>query len=122
MEIRNDCAQLSGRAKKVREVPVQMKHPAIAAALLGAAWILSGCATSTPPPPVPPPPVAEAIPNPPVSPTPLIWQPGHWDWTGSSYVWSSGEFVPREGHGDLWMPGFWEKTPSGWVRHPAHSL
>ncbi|MGA8197963.1 MAG: hypothetical protein WB902_31895 [Acetobacteraceae bacterium] len=97
-----------------------MKHPAIAVALLGAAWILTGCVPGNAPPPVPPPPMTETIPNPPVTATPLIWQPGHWDWTGSAYVWSAGEYVARAGHGDLWMPGFWEKTPSAWVWHPAH--
>jgi WXXGXW repeat (2 copies) len=97
-----------------------MKHPAIAAALLGATWILAGCVPESPPPPPPPAPVAETIPLPPVSATPLIWQPGHWDWTGSAYVWSPGQFVPREGHGEFWMQGFWERTQSGWVWHPAH--
>ncbi|HEY2133038.1 MAG TPA: hypothetical protein VGH36_08705 [Acetobacteraceae bacterium] len=97
-----------------------MKHPAIAAALLGAAWTLAGCVPDTPPPAVPPPPVAETIPLPPASATPLIWQPGHWDWTGTSFVWSPGEFVTRAGHSDLWMPGFWERTASGWVWHQAH--
>jgi hypothetical protein len=95
-----------------------MKHPAIAA-LLGAAWIVAGCAADNPPAPVPPP-MAETIPKPPVTATPLIWQPGHWDWTASSYVWTPGQYVAREGHSDMWMSGWWEKTSSGWVWHPAH--
>ena len=98
-----------------------MKCPAMAAMLLGAGLALAGCASSGPPAPAPPPaPLAETIPLPPVSAVPLIWQPGHWDWTGTSYVWSPGQFVTREGHGELWMPGFWDRTPSGWVWSPAH--
>jgi hypothetical protein len=97
-----------------------MKHPAIAATLFCAAWMLAGCVPAPPPPAPPPAPIAETIPLPPVSATPLIWQPGHWDWSGSSYVWSPGQFVPRGGHGELWMPGFWEQTPPGWVWRPAH--
>jgi hypothetical protein len=96
-----------------------MKHPAIAATLLGAALMLAGCVQDNPPP-SPPAPVVETLPLPPVSPIPLVWQPGHWDWTGSSYVWTPGQFVPREGHGELWMPGFWDRTPSGWLWRPAH--
>ena len=96
-----------------------MKHLAIAAALFGVALNLTGCAADNAPPPVPPP-MADAIPKPPVSPTQLIWQPGHWDWTGSSYVWVPGQYVPRGGHSDLWTPGYWEKTSSGWVWRPAH--
>jgi hypothetical protein len=96
-----------------------MKLPTAAAALLGAAWILTGCAADNAPPPVPAP-MADTIPKPPVSPTPLIWQPGHWDWTGTSYVWAPGQYVAREGHSDLWTPGYWEKTGSGWVWRPAH--
>jgi WXXGXW repeat (2 copies) len=96
-----------------------MKHPTIAALWLGTVWILAGCAAENPPPPAPLPPMTETIPKPPVTATPLIWQPGHWDWTGSSYVWTPGDYVPRGGHGELWMPGYWEKTASGWVWHPA---
>ncbi len=73
-----------------------------------------------------PPPVPSArpelIPKPPVTATPLSWQPGHWDWNGGGYVWQSGEYVPREGHGDLFMPGYWARTPSGWQWQPAHWL
>jgi WXXGXW repeat (2 copies) len=95
-----------------------MKRNAIATTLLGA-LILAGCAGDNPPAPVPAP-MAESIPKPPVSPTPMIWQAGHWDWTGSAYVWVPGQFVAAEGHGNLWMPGYWEKTVSGWVWHAAH--
>jgi len=97
-----------------------MKHPAIAAALLGAAWILAGCVPDSPPPPPPPAPVVETMPLPPVSASPLIWQPGHWDWNGSGYVWARGQYVPARGHGNLWVPGWWSRSDAGWVWQPAH--
>jgi hypothetical protein len=96
-----------------------MKHRIIATALFCAVWIVAGCATDAAPPPVPGP-IAEPVPKPPVSATALIWQPGHWDWSGSSYAWVPGQYVARSGHGDLWMPAWWEKTAAGWVWHPAH--
>jgi hypothetical protein len=97
------------------------------ALLAGALALLAGCAAEpqavsmTAPPPVPPP-RSEPIPKPPVTATPLIWQPGHWDWNGAGYVWQPGEYVPREGHGELYMPGYWAQSPSGWQWQPAHWL
>jgi hypothetical protein len=86
--------------------------------------LLAGCATppaETPPPPVPPL-QAEVIPKPPVTATPLIWQPGHWDWNGAAYTWTPGQYIPRDGHGNLYMPGYWSKTTQGWAWQPAHWL
>lgn len=70
-------------------------------------------------PPVPPVP-AERVPPPPPSRSTLIWQPGHWDWTGQTYVWVPGAWVDRAGHGPLWQDGFWQDTNSGPVWVPAH--
>ena len=83
-----------------------MKHCAVAVLLL-----LAACAAQRTPGAVPPP-MAETIPKPPVSPVPLIWQPGHWDWTGSSFVWVPGQYVDRGAgaSGDLDAAAFWEKT------------
>jgi hypothetical protein len=50
-------------------------------------------------------PRAESVPKPPVSPEPLDWQPGHWDWAGNGYLWSPGQYVLAAGHGLNWMPG-----------------
>jgi hypothetical protein len=97
-----------------------MRYRSITAALIGAAWILAGCTTINPPVPVPAP-MAETMPKPPVSAEPLIWQPGHWDWTGSGYAWTPGVFVPSAGHGNLWMPGYWAQAPDGsWAWQPPH--
>ncbi len=93
----------------------QMKYCAIAVLLL-----LAACASSSAPPAPIPPPMAETIPKPPVSAVPLIWQPGHWDWTGSSYVWVPASTSMRRGHSGTWMPPYWEKTNSGWVWRSAH--
>ncbi len=81
--------------------------------------VLAGCATpSLPYPPVPAP-LAETVPKPPVSEAPLIWQPGHYDWTGSAYVWTAGSYVPRAEH-VTWMPGYWTGTSGSYVWVPAH--
>jgi hypothetical protein len=96
-----------------------MRSSIVAASLLAAALALAGCSAGNAPPPIPAP-IAEALPKPPVSPTALIWQPGHWDWNGSAYVWVPGQYVSPEGHGNNWLPAYWEKTDSGWIWHPAH--
>jgi hypothetical protein len=86
--------------------------------------LLAACATPTTematfaPPPVPAP-LIETMPNPPVSGERLQWQPGHWNWSGSGYVWQPGEYVPATGHGPLFQPGYWAQTPTGWVWQPA---
>jgi hypothetical protein len=91
-----------------------MKQLIVAAGLL-----LGACVASGPPAPVPPP-MAEAIPKPPVSPVPLTWQPGQWDWTGSSYVWTPGRYVDLAGRSGTWMPPFWDNVGSSWVWQPGH--
>ena len=95
----------------------------LAAACL-AAGLLAGCARTTEttiatPPPVPAP-LSENMPKPPVSPEALLWQPGHWHWTGNGYTWQPGEYVPAAGHGPLFQSGYWAQTPSGWAWQEAH--
>jgi hypothetical protein len=59
--------------------------------------------------------------KPPPTAEPLIWQPGHWNWTGGGYAWAPGEFVSSAGHGVMWMPGYWGQAPyGGYVWQPAH--
>jgi WXXGXW repeat (2 copies) len=96
--------------------------PALAVTLL-----LAGCVGVTrevagPPYPAPPPIPTEAVPKPPVSEAPLIWQPGHWDWTGSAYAWQGGRWVLREGHGTQWQDGYWSNSAGAWQWVPAHWL
>ncbi len=92
-----------------------------AMAVLG---LLAGCASGTanmanPYPPVPAA-LAETMPKPPVTGEPLMWQPGHWDWSGTGYVWQPGQYVPAAGHGGLWQSGWWNRTSSGWTWQPGH--
>jgi hypothetical protein len=93
----------------------------LAAALL-TGGLVAGCVPAAPVNPYPPvpAPLAETVPLPPVSAVPLVWQPGHWDWTGTSYAWTRGEFLPAEGHSGKWMPGWWSSTGAGWVWVPPH--
>lgn len=84
--------------------------------------VLTACAATYPvgtPPPVPPA-RAETISLPPVSATPLIWQPGHYDWTGGAYVWTPGHWVERAGHGTLWQDGYWTYGNGQWNWIPGH--
>jgi hypothetical protein len=61
-------------------------------------------------PPVPmiapaasPPLQEEAIPPPP---TPAVyWQPGHWTWVVSTWVWIAGQYVERPQPQAVWQPG-----------------
>jgi WXXGXW repeat (2 copies) len=94
--------------------------------LLAASLVLAGCVSTTRvvsnPYGNPPPVRSEAIPKPPVSEQPLIWQPGHWDWSGDGYVWREGRWVPREGHGTEWQDGYWTNANGSWTWLPAHWL
>jgi WXXGXW repeat (2 copies) len=98
------------------------KSTALAAVLTIA--LAAGCSPGSGPDANPYPPVpqliSEAIPRPPVIAEPLMWQPGHWDWNGSGYVWARGQYVPAAGHGSLWMPGWWSRTQAGWTWQPPH--
>jgi hypothetical protein len=100
-----------------------MRPTRILAALLGIS-LLAGCVFRSPATENPYPPVPDLLPEtmskPPVTAEPLIWQPGHWDWTGTGYVWANGQFVPAQGHGNLWVPGWWSRTPDAWVWQPPH--
>lgn len=89
--------------------------------LLAGMLAMTGCVAAPvqPYPPVPPP-IAEIVPKPPVSERPMIWQPGHWDWSGNGYSWRQGEWVPREGHGSLWQDGSWTFGNGGWFWVPGH--
>jgi hypothetical protein len=69
--------------------------------------------------------VEETMPKPPVSEQQLIWQPGHWDWNGNTYAWTSGDWLPKPPSGSgMWLEGHWTRegksapcvwVPAGWV-------
>jgi hypothetical protein len=101
-----------------------MKKLTTLAALLVAS-LLAGCSekqrsadcNSYPPVPAL---ITETMPLPPVAAEPLMWQPGHWDWSDSGFVWANGQYVPAEGHGNLWMPGWWSRGETGCAWQPPH--
>ena len=105
-------------------MPVPFRAAFAGAAMMG----LAGCvATTTPvvavapnPYPAPPAIVVETVPPPPISDNSLIWQPGHWDWSGSAYVWTAGAWVSRIGHGGNWQQGYWTPVNGVWTWIPAH--
>ncbi len=88
--------------------------------LLGVGLLLLGCAGPSHPPV--PRPLAEQVPPPPPATVVQIWQPGHFDWDGVTYVWSPGAWVDRAGRGSLWQDGYWRDMPTGQVWVPAHWL
>lgn len=106
-----------------------MKRSAASLVVLALAGGLAGCVQppptavviANPYPPVPAvPATAGFVPKPPVSATPLIWQPGHWEWTGNAYAWIQGRWVERAGHGTLWQDGFWSNVNGVWTWIPGH--
>ena len=91
------------------------------AVLLALCTCVAGCSQvpslSHPPVPLP---LPEQVTPPPQSSSVLIWRPGYYDWTGSTYIWIPGQWTSRAGHGTLWQDGYWrrENGESVWV--PAH--
>ena len=95
----------------------------VAIVLIAGSLVLAACGiprgAAYNPNPLPPAPRAETIPKPPVTEELLIWQPGHWDWTGTGYAWAPGKYVAREGHGSLWLDGHWVTSGTGWAWVPG---
>jgi len=94
-----------------------MKRTVIAALLLAS---LAATVAAQPRPPFPPvpPPRAEVVP--PSRGGRTVWQPGHWRWTGRSYVWVAGRWVTRGPQFAQYVPGRWVWTRGAWVWRPAH--
>jgi hypothetical protein len=69
--------------------------------------------TVTVAPTAPPPPEVETIP---AAPSQLVyWQPGHWGWSGSTWVWAAGHYVQRPEAQSVWIPGHWLQEANGWT-------
>jgi hypothetical protein len=70
-------------------------------------------------PSAPPPPQTEAVPPPPTgADAAIFWQPGHWSWASTGWVWIAGAYVERPQPQATWVPGQWMTQPSGgyvWV-------
>ncbi len=91
-----------------------MRLPTLLAVLFMAAC------TAQPPYPAVPALRTEAVPKPPVTTEQVVWQPGHWDWSGGGYIWSPGQYVPVAGHGLNWRPGWWSLSDGMWHWEPPH--
>jgi len=70
-------------------------------------------------PTAPPPSRVEEIPPPPAS-TGVAWQAGHWSWSGDTWLWNPGRYVPTEPSYTAWEPGRWVQQPQGWVWVEGH--
>lgn len=82
------------------------------------ASLLAACTQPVSPPPPVPLPQVETMPLPPISPVELVWRPGSWNWDGSGYRWTPGDYEPRTARTNLWRMGYWAQTPGGWVWQP----
>jgi YXWGXW repeat-containing protein len=70
-------------------------------------------------PSAPPPIRAEVVPPPPAGESTLvIWQQGHWAWSGTNWVWVAGQYVTPPAPKVVWDPGHWVQQSDGtwkWV-------
>jgi hypothetical protein len=64
--------------------------------------------------PAAPPAIREEV-VPPAPTADVVWQPGHWSWSGSQYVWVNGVYVARPRPQVAWVPGHWDQSPNGWA-------
>jgi hypothetical protein len=48
-----------------------------------------------------------------------VWAPGHWEWTGRFYSWSSGTWITQH-RGQQWIADHWEQVGSQWHYLPGH--
>jgi hypothetical protein len=74
--------------------------------------------TSQTAPPLPktetvPPPAAQA-------PEYFVREPGHWHWTGQSYVWIPGSYIERPYQSSVWVHGGWTYSNFTWTWTPGH--
>ena|SRR6185312_94807 len=72
----------------------------------------------------PPPPHAELVPPPPSGVGPVVWQPGHWLYTGLAekpWTWMGGEYVSVPPGANTWVPGRWaQQSSGGWSWQAGH--
>jgi len=70
----------------------------------------------------PPPPQAETVPPPPaaVASEYFVWEPGHWHWTGTGFVWIPGSYIERPYLGRVWIHGGWTYSDLTWTWTPGH--
>lgn len=73
-------------------------------------------------PSLPPPPREETVPPPPPPGRRAAhWRPGHWNWSGSNWVWIHGAYVVPPQPTATWTPGHWQPHADGGYRWiPGH--
>ena len=87
-------------------------------ATLAAVLTTATALAQTPPYPPVPPPQTEVIP---VAPNErVVWQPGHWRWNGTTYVWIAGRYIAKPVHAAHWIEGHWAMRGGGWVWVGGH--
>jgi hypothetical protein len=96
----------------------------LACAAISSLGLLSGCVAGPPPRGVvyvesaPPPDQIEVIG---VAPSvEHVWIPGHYNWSGSAYVWVSGRWEVRPHHGARWVRGRWRRHERRWYWVEGH--
>jgi hypothetical protein len=97
--------------------------PALAAAAaLGLASPAAAQSTVIIAPSAPPPVRVESVP--PAPSTAMVWQPGHWAWSNSSWNWIPGNYAAPPQQMAVWDPGHWVQQPTGgyvWVEGHWHA-
>jgi hypothetical protein len=72
----------------------------------------------------PPPPHSELVPPPPQGAGAVVWQPGHWQYSGmpnNPWSWQPGQYVPPPPGQTTWIPGHWTQQPTGaWNWNEGH--
>jgi hypothetical protein len=48
-----------------------------------------------------------------------VWAPGHWDWNGRFFHWTSGSWMP-ERRKSQWVADRWEQVGTQWHYVPGH--
>src|SRR5258707_228360 len=86
---------------------------AIALPTIGQAKVIELEITTAPPPPF----MVEVTPPQPRE--GFIYEPGHYSWDGSRYVWIDAQYVrQREGH--IYTPSVVEQRGGKWIYAPGH--
>jgi len=71
-------------------------------------------------PGAPPPPREEPVPPPLERTETVIWQQGHWSWTGDTWAWIPGGYIRPPEQAAVWDPGHWLERPDGWMWVDGH--
>ena len=87
-------------------------------ALLSLTLAVAGCVVEPINPyPAPPAPRVEVVPSAPSS--VVVWEPGHYQWNGATYVWIPGRYVQRVASMGHWEHGHWAHRGGAWVWIPG---